>query len=151
MLREKLNTAMKEAMKSKDQTALSTVRLILAAVKDRDIAARSKGVQSGIPEEEVLSLLGNMVKQRRDSIALYDQGNRPELAQKEKDEIAVIESFMPRQLDEAGMKAAIDKAVAATSAKSIKELGAVMAWLKQNYAGQMDFAKAATLAKQSLG
>jgi uncharacterized protein YqeY len=151
MLREKLTAAMKEAMKSKDQTALSTVRLILAALKDRDIAARSKGVHGGIPDEEVLSLLGNMVKQRRDSIALYEQGNRPELAQKEKDEIAVIETFMPRQLDEAAMKEAIQKAAAATNAKTIKELGAVMAWLKQNYAGQMDFAKAATLAKQSLG
>jgi uncharacterized protein YqeY len=92
-----------------------------------------------------------MIKQRRDSIAMYEQGNRPELAQKEKDEIAVIETFMPRQMDEAGMKEAIHKAAAATNAKSIKELGAVMAWLKQNYAGQMDFAKAAAMAKQSLG
>ena len=150
MLRDKLNAAMKEAMKSKDQTALSTVRLILAALKDRDIAARSKGQQAGIPEDEVLSLLSNMIKQRRDSIAMYEQGNRPELAQREKDEIGVIESFLPRQLDEAGMKDAIAKATAATGAKSMKELGAVMAWLKQNYPGQMDFAKAATLAKQSL-
>lgn len=150
MLRDKLNAAMKEAMKSKNQTALSTVRLILAALKDRDIAARSRGVQGGIPDEEVLALLSNMVKQRRDSIAMYEQGNRPELAQKENDEIGVIESFMPRQLDEAGMKEAIQKAAAATNAKSIKELGTVMAWLKQNYAGQMDFAKAAALAKQSL-
>ncbi len=150
MLREKLSASMKEAMKAKDQTALSTVRLILAALKDRDIAARSKGLQAGIPEDEILLLLSNMIKQRRDSVALYEQGNRPELAQKENDEIAVIESFLPHQLDEAAMKDAIQKATVATSAKSIKELGAVMAWLKQNYAGQMDFAKAAALAKQSL-
>ncbi len=150
MLRDKLNAALKEAMKAKDQIALSTVRLILAALKDRDIAARSKGQQAGIPDEEILALLSNMIKQRRDSIAMYQQGNRPELAQRETDEIAVIETFLPRQLDDEAIKRAIREAASATGAKSIKELGAVMAWLKQHYAGQMDFARAAALAKQTL-
>lgn len=151
MLREQLNAALKEAMKAKDQSALSTVRLILAALKDRDIAARSKGQQGGISDEEILSMLTGMIKQRRDSIALYQQANRPELVAQEEGEIAVIERFMPRQLDAAGMAEAVAKAIAATGAKGLKELGGVMGWLKQNYAGQMDFAKAAELAKKTLG
>jgi len=150
MLRERLNNDMKEAMKAKNAAGVSTLRMILAGIKDRDIAARSKGVQTGIGEDEILSMLTGMVKQRRDSIALYEQGNRPELAQKEKDEIALIESYMPRQLDEAGVQAAIAKAKAATNAASVKDMGAVMAWLKANYAGQMDFAKAAQAVRASL-
>jgi len=151
MLRDKLNGDVKEAMKAKDAARLSTLRMIQAGIKDRDIAARSKGVQTGITDDEILSMFTGMVKQRRDSIALYEQGNRPELAQKEKDEIALIESYMPRQLDEAGVQAAIAKAKAETGASSIKDMGAVMAWLKANYAGQMDFAKAAQQVRASLG
>jgi uncharacterized protein YqeY len=151
MLRDKLNGDVKDAMKAKDAARLSTLRMIQAGIKDRDIAARSKGVQTGITDDEILSMFTGMVKQRRDSIALYEQGNRPELAQKEKDEIALIESYMPRQLDEAGVQAAIAKAKAETGASSIKDMGAVMAWLKANYAGQMDFAKAAQQVRASLG
>ena len=151
MLRDKLNGDVKEAMKAKDAARLSTLRMIQAGIKDRDIAARSKGVQTGITDDEILSMFTGMVKQRRDSIALYEQGNRPELAQKEKDEIALIESYMPRQLDEAGVQASIAKAKAETGASSIKDMGAVMAWLKANYAGQMDFARAGALIKGQLG
>jgi uncharacterized protein YqeY len=151
MLREKLTNDVKEAMKAKDAPRLSTLRMIQAGIKDRDIAARSKGVTTGIGEDEILSMFTGMIKQRRDSIALYEQGNRPELAQKEKDEIALIESYMPRQLDEAGVQAAIAKAKAETGASSVKDMGAVMAWLKANYAGQMDFAKAAQQVRASLG
>lgn len=150
MLRDKLNNDLKEAMKAKNAAGVSTLRMILAGIKDRDIAARSKGVQTGIGDDEVLTMLTGMVKQRRDSIALYEQGNRPELAQKEQDEIALIESYMPRQLDEAGIKDAIAKAKAATGAASVKDMGAVMAWLKANYAGQMDFSKAAQAVRASL-
>jgi uncharacterized protein YqeY len=150
MLRDKINNDVKEAMKAKDAARVSTLRMIQAGIKDRDIAARSKGVQTGIGNDEILSMFTGMVKQRRDSIALYEQGNRPELAQKEKDEIALIESYMPRQLDEAGVAAAIAKAKAETGASGVKDMGAVMAWLKANYAGQMDFSKAAQAVRASL-
>jgi uncharacterized protein YqeY len=150
MLRDKLNNDVKEAMKAKEPARVSTLRMIQAGIKDRDIAARSKGVQTGIGDDEILSMLTGMIKQRRDSIALYEQGNRPELAQKEKDEIALIESYMPKQLDEAGVQAAIAKAKAETGAASVKDMGAVMSWLKANYAGQMDFAKAAQAVRASL-
>jgi uncharacterized protein YqeY len=151
MLRDKLNTALKDAMRAKETATLSTVRMILAAIKDRDIAARPKGITTGVSDDEILSLFGTMIKQRREAIALYEQGGRQELADKEKGEIAVIERFMPQQLDQSGLEAAIAKGIAETGAKSVKDLGGLMAWLKANYAGQMDFGKAAGQAKKQLG
>lgn len=150
MLRETLTTALKESMKAKDELRTSTVRLILAALKDRDIAGRTKGQTAGIPEDEILSMLTGMIKQRRESAAMYEKGNRADLAKREGDEIVIIESFMPKQIDEAGMTAAVHKGIAAVGAKGVKDLGPLMGWLKQQYAGQMDFSKAASLAKQLL-
>ncbi|HEY4135400.1 MAG TPA: GatB/YqeY domain-containing protein [Alphaproteobacteria bacterium] len=150
MLRPALNDALKNAMKAKDQRALSTVRLILAALKDRDIAARGTGSSEPIPDSAILEMLQKMVKQRHESIEMYTKGNRPELAQQEREEIAVIESFLPKQMDEAEMSAAVDAAIAATGAAGIKDMGKVMAALKQDHAGVMDFAKAGGLVKQKL-
>lgn len=150
MLRPALNDALKNAMKAKDQRALSTVRLILAALKDRDIAARGTGSSDPIPDSAILEMLQKMVKQRHESIDMYTKGNRPELAQQEREEIAVIESFLPKQMGEAEMSAAVDAAIAATGAAGIKDMGKVMAALKQDHAGVMDFAKAGGLVKQKL-
>lgn len=150
MLREKLGDALKEALRTKDAAATSTVRLILAALKDRDIAARSKGNRDGVSEDDLLSLLQTMIKQRRESIAMYEQGGRQELADKERAEIGVIERFLPSQLDEAAMAEAVRQGIAATGAKSVKDLGGLMAHLKQKHAGKMDFARAAGIAKQAL-
>src|SRR5271156_2478816 len=123
MLREAITERMKTAMRAKDTRTLSTVRLIMAALKDRDIAARSDGERPQIPDAEILRLLQSMVKQRRESIVLYEKGNRPELAQQEGDEIAVIESFLPRQMDDAGIEAAAKTAIAETGASGIKDMG----------------------------
>lgn len=150
MLRTQLNDAMKDAMRAKDASGLGTIRLILAALKDRDIAARSKGNYDGISEEEILQMFNGMIKQRRESISLYEQGGRCELAQKEQEEIVVIQRFMPKQLDEAEMTAAVKEAIAAADAKGLKDMGRVMAILKEKYAGQMDFTKASAAVKANL-
>ncbi len=150
MLRQRLNDALKEAMKARDQRAISTLRMVLAGLKDRDIAARPSGNTAGIAEGEILEMLHKMVKQRQESIILYKQGNRADLVRQEEEEIAVIERFMPRQLDEAETAAAIAAAVADAGAQSIKEMGKVMALLKERHAGLMDFAKAGALVKQRL-
>ncbi|MEO5337767.1 MAG: GatB/YqeY domain-containing protein [Magnetospirillum sp. WYHS-4] len=150
MLRQRLSEALKEAMKAKNDRGVSTVRLILAALKDRDIAARGRGNSGGIPEDEILQMLQSMVKQRRESIALYEQGNRPDLVKNEAEEIAVIEGFMPQQMGEAEMAAAIDALVAELEAKSLKDMGRTMAALKERFAGRMDFAKASGTIKQRL-
>ena len=150
MLRQRLNDALKEAMKARDQRSVSTLRLVLAQLKDRDIAARPAGNASGIGEGEIEEMLLKMVKQRQESIVLYKQGNRPDLVQQEEEEIAVIERFMPKQLDEAEAAAAVETAIAETGAQSIKEMGKVMAKLKERFAGRMDFAKAGALVKQRL-
>ena len=150
MLRQRLNDALKEAMKARDQRSVSTLRLVLAQLKDRDIAARPAGNASGIGEGEIEEMLLKMVKQRQESIVLYKQGNRPDLVQQEEEEIAVIERFMPKQLDEAAAAAAAEAAIAETGAQSIKEMGKVMAKLKERFAGRMDFAKAGALVKQRL-
>ena len=150
MLRQRLNDALKEAMKARDQRRVSTLRLVLAQLKDRDIAARPAGNASGIGEGEIEEMLLKMVKQRQESIVLYKQGNRPDLVQQEEEEIAVIERFMPKQLDEAEAAAAAEAAIAETGAQSIKEMGKVMAKLKERFAGRMDFAKAGALVKQRL-
>lgn len=151
MLRQQLNDALKAAMLAKDARTVSTVRLILAALKDRDIAARSRGVMDGITDDEILQMLSSMIKQRRESISLYEQGGRLELAQQEQDEIGIIERFLPRQLSEAEVAATVAAVVAEIGAQGIKDMGRVMAALKERYAGQMDFAKASGVVKKTLG
>jgi len=150
MLRERLNNALKKAMLAKEQCATATLRLILAALKDRDIAARSKGQTDGIDEDEILSMLQTMIKQRRESIEMYTKGGRPELAQQEADEIEVIERFLPEQMNDAEIEAAIRQTIESVGASGLKEMGKVMAALREQYAGQMDFAKAGKVAKQLL-
>ena len=151
MLRTRLNDDLKQAVKSKNKCEISTLRLILAALKDRDIAARGKGGSSdGVSEDEILDMLQKMVRQRRDSIALYEEGGRQELADKEREEIEVIQRYLPQQLDEAEMRAAIGELIGELEAQSIKDMGRVMAALKERYAGRMDFAKASALVKERL-
>lgn len=150
MLRERLNDELKKAMLAKDQRATATLRLILAALKDRDIAARSKGSMEGIGEDEILSMLQTMVKQRRESIEMYRKGGREELASQEEDEIAVIEGFLPAQMDDAAMEKAVSSTIDSVGASGLKEMGKVMASLRENYAGRMDFAKAGAIAKKRL-
>ena len=149
-LRAQLNDAMKEAMKAKDAKRLATVRLMLAALKDRDIAARSETSRELLGDDEILTLLAKMIKQREESATAYDSGNRPELAAGEREEIAIIRSFMPAQMDEAAMKEAVKKVIAEVGAASIKDMGKVMAVLKERYAGQMDFSKASAATKDAL-
>jgi uncharacterized protein len=149
-LRQKLNDAMKEAMKAKDTKRLSTLRLVLAALKDRDIAARTETSRELLGDDEILSLLAKMIKQREESATAYDAGNRPELAAGEREEIAIIRGFMPAQMDEAAMKQAAQAVIAELGAGSIKDMGKVMAALKERFAGQMDFARASALVKETL-
>ena len=150
MLRERLKDELKKSMLAKEQRATATLRLILAALKDRDIAGRSKGQTDGIGEDEILSMLQTMIKQRRESIEMYHKGGREELAKQEEEEIGIIERFLPAQMDDAAIEAAIDKAIESIGASGLKEMGKVMAALRENYAGQMDFAKAAAIAKKLL-
>jgi uncharacterized protein YqeY len=150
MLREKLTEAMKDAMRARDAAALGTIRLILAKLKDTDIAARTETSREGVAEEKILSMLQSMIKQRNESIALYAKGARQDLADKEKAEIAVIERFLPQQMDDAAVAAAVKDAIAASGASSIKDMGGVMAVLKGKFAGQMDFAKASAAVKKAL-
>ena len=149
-MRDEISMAMKEALKAKDQLALGTMRLISAALKDRDIAARSNGNAEGISDNEILGLLQTMIKQRTESAKAYRDGDRPELAESEEQEIAIIQHFLPQQLDAAGMQTAIDLAIAETGANSVKDMGQVMAFLKKDYAGQMDFSAASKSVKQAL-
>ena len=151
MLRQRLNDALKEAMKARDQRSVSTLRMVLAQLKDRDIAARPAGNASGIGEGEIEEMLLKMVKQRQESIALYKRGNRPDLVQQEEEEIAVIERFMPKQLSDAELETAVAAAIAATGAQSAKDMGRVMAALREKHAGQIDMAKAGGVAKRKLG
>ena len=149
-MRDQISVALKDALKAKDQVALGTMRLISAALKDRDIAARGNGNTDGIADEEILSMLQTMIKQRNESAKMYRDGGRPELADSEEREIAIIQQFLPTQLDEAGIQAAIESAMAETGANSIKDMGQVMAHLKQQYAGQMDFSAASKAVKTAL-
>ena len=149
-LRAQLNDAMKEAMKAKDAKRLATLRLVLAALKDKDIAARSETSRELLSDDEILSLMAKMIKQREESATAYDAGNRPELAAGEREEIAIIRSFMPAQMDEAAMKDAVRKVITEVGAGSIKDMGKVMAVLKERYAGQMDFSKASAATKEAL-
>ena len=150
MLREQLNEAMKTAMRARDTAALGTIRLILAKLKDVDIAARTEASREGVADDRILSMLQGMIKQRNESIALYEKGNRADLADKEKAEIAVIERFLPKQMGDAAVEAAVREAMASAGAKTVKDMGGVMAALKAKYAGQMDFAKASAAVKKAL-
>ncbi|SRR5579885_2833890 len=151
MLRERFNEALKDAMRGKDALALSTVRLILARLKERDIEVRPKGNAEGITDPEIQQMLQGMIKQRRESIELYEKGGRPELAAKERGEIAVIERFLPQPLSETEQEAAIKETIAAIGAAGIKDMGRVMAALRERYAGRIDAAKAGQAVKTLLG
>jgi hypothetical protein len=148
--REEFSAAMKEALKNKDQITLSTVRLISAALKDRDINARGTGNSEGVSESEILSMLQSMIKQRQESSKTYRDANRADLADREDAEIVIINKFLPSQLSEAEVGTAIDSVIATIGAKDIKDMGKVMNELKANYAGQMDMAKAGGVVKQKL-
>ena len=151
MLREAFADRLKEAMKARDQRTLSTVRLILAALKERDVAARGEGRPESLGDPDIARLLQAMVKQRRESIALYEQGGRPELAQRESEEIAVIESFLPRQMGEDDIEAAARAAIAATAATGVRDMGRVMAALRERHAGVIDLGRAGAVVKRLLG
>lgn len=148
-LRERFTQELKAAMLAKDAARTSTIRMIMAKLKDTDIAARPSGVDQ-VPEEQIVAMLRSMVKSRRESAEMYTQGNRPELAEKEGAEIAVIESFLPRQMDEAAMQAAVAEAVAESGASSVKDMGKVMAVLKAKHAATLDMAKAGPMVKAAL-
>ncbi|MBT5264324.1 MAG: GatB/YqeY domain-containing protein [Rhodospirillaceae bacterium] len=150
MLREQLNSSMKDAMRAKEERALATIRLILAALKDRDIAARGNGNQDGIEEPEILSLLQTMIKQRNESIRMYEEGGRLELAEQEREEIEVIERFMPKQLDGGELETAVNEAIKEIGAADMKDMGRTMALLKERYPGRMDFSKASGLVRAVL-
>ncbi|MBU6297059.1 MAG: GatB/YqeY domain-containing protein [Alphaproteobacteria bacterium] len=149
-LRDELNNAVKEAMKARDQKRLGTLRLVQAALKDRDIAARTESSREPISDDDILGLFAKLIKSREDSIALYEKGNRPELAQAEREEIAVIREFLPKQMDEAEAKAAVAGVIAEVGAASMKDMGKVMAALKARFAGKMDFSKASSAVKDLL-
>jgi len=149
-LREQFNEQIKEAMKAKDAKRLSTLRMVTAALKDRDIAARTETSRELLGDDEILTLLAKMIKQREESAAAYDAGKRPELAAGEREEIDIIRSFMPKQMSPEETKAAAQAVVAETGATAMKDMGKVMAVMKERYAGQMDFAKASATVKDIL-
>ena len=150
MLRQRFTDTLKEAMKARDELGVSTLRLIIAKLKEQDIEARGRGKAEPIGDGEIQQMLQGMIKQRRDSIALYEQGKRPELADKERGEIAIIERFLPKQLDDAALEAAAREVIAAIGAQGMKDMGRTMAALKERYAGQMDAAKASQVVKRLL-
>ncbi len=150
MLRDRFMSDLKEAMKAGDKPRLGTIRLMQAALKDKDIEARGAG-KGPLSDDEILQLLQKMVKQRQESAKMYADGGRPELAEQEAAEIAVITAYLPKQMDEAEAKAAIAAVIADTGAAGVKDMGKVMGELKARYAGQMDFGKASPLVKQLLG
>lgn len=149
-LRLRLSEALKDALRAREAATVSTLRLVLAAVKDRDIAERGRGHAAGLSDEQILSLLQSMIKQRQESIALYRQGGRDDLAAREAAEIAVIEGFLPQQMSETDIAAAIEAAIAEAGAASLKDMGKVMAILKQRFAGRMDFSQASAAVKARL-
>jgi len=150
ILRDRIKTELKDAMKAREERKTATLRLITAALKDRDIAARSKGVQDGIDETEILQMLQTMVKQRQESIDHYEQGGRLELAEQEREEIEIINSFLPQQLDEAAVEEAVGAIIDELGAGSIKDMGRTMSALRERFAGQMDFGKASAIVKARL-
>ena len=146
MLRDEINTALKGAMKARDERRVSTLRLVNAALKNADLEAQGQG-KPALAEDEVLGLLQKLIKQRQESVEIYDRAGRKELADQERGEIDIIRAYLAAQLSEAQAKAAIAEVIAATGAQSIKDMGKVMAALKQGYAGKMDFGKASGLVK----
>jgi uncharacterized protein len=149
MLRDDINNALKDAMKARDERRVSTLRLVNSTLKNADIEARGQS-KPPLGDEEVLSLLQKMIKQRQESVALYEQGGRAELAQQERDEIAIIAAYLPKQLSEAEARAAIAQAIKDTGAASMKDMGKVIGALKARYAGQMDFGKVSPMVKEML-
>ena len=152
-LRSRIGEALKVAMKEREVDRLSTLRLINAAIKDRDIAKRSEGgdgADAGVDDAGILQILGKMVKQRQDSVQAYEEGGRLEMAEKERAEITVIEEFLPRQLDAAETASAVEKAIKETGASSIRDMGKVMGALKSKYTGQMDFGSVGPMVKARL-
>ena len=149
MLRDDINDALKAAMKARDERRVSTLRLVNSALKNADIEARGQG-KGPLGDEELLGLLQKMIRQRQESVELYERGGRPELARQERDEIAIIAAYLPRALSDDDVKAAIADAIAATGAAGMKDMGKVVGALKAKYAGRMDFAKAAALIKATL-
>ncbi|MGE0665739.1 MAG: GatB/YqeY domain-containing protein [Sphingomonadales bacterium] len=150
MLREQLADALKESMRGQDKRRTSTLRLILAAIKDRDIAGRENGSRDLVGDDEVTQLLQKMVRQRRESIESFEKGGRFELAEQEREEIAVIEGFLPQQMGEGEIAAAVGAVVAELGAAGLKDMGRVMALLRERYPGTMDFGKASAAAKARL-
>jgi uncharacterized protein YqeY len=151
MLRQAFTDRLKQAMKAKDLRTTSTVRLILAGLKDRDVAARGDGNTKGISDPEIHRMLQTMVKQRRESIMLYERGGRADLAQQEREEITIIEGFLPRQFDEGEIEEAARTAIAETGAASIKDVGKVMAVLRERHAGVIDLGRAGATVRRLLG
>ncbi|MGH6779645.1 MAG: GatB/YqeY domain-containing protein [Bradyrhizobium sp.] len=149
MLRDDINNAVKVAMKARDERKLSTLRMVNSTIKNADIEARGQG-KPPLPDTDLLSVLQKMIKQRQEAIALYDKGGRAELAAQERDEIAVISAYLPKQMPEEDVKAAIASAIAETQASGMKDMGKVIGALKAKYAGQMDFGKASALVKSAL-
>ena len=149
MLREDLQNTLKEAMKAKNMPEVNAVRMIIAGLKEKDVEARGKGKKQA-EDAELLAMMQSMIKQRNESIKLYNEGNRPDLAQKEQAEIAVIEKFLPKQLSEAEMSEVIKGIITQTGAQSVKDMGKVMGTLRSQYAGQMDFGKASEIIKSLL-
>lgn len=148
--RENINAAMKDALKNKEMERLATIRLIIAAMKDKDINSRTDGRNDGIDESGVLSLLQSMIKQRNESSKIFRENNRPELADKEDAEIRIIESFLPKQLSDDEVAKIVGEIIASTGAAGIKDMGKVMGELKAKYAGQLDMGKAGAVIKQKL-
>ncbi|MFT6556804.1 MULTISPECIES: GatB/YqeY domain-containing protein [Sneathiella] len=151
MLRTRLKDSLKEAMKSKDKRKVSTLRLILATLKDRDIAGREKGSEDGIGEDEILQMLTTMVRQRRESVKAYEEGGRIDLATSEQEEIEIISEYLPKQFGEDETKKAVEETIAEIGAVGLKDMGKTMGALKAKYAGRMDFSKANAFVKAALG
>ena len=150
-LRERINEELKAAMKAQDKRRMATLRLITAAFKDRDIQSRGGGGADSPSESDLQAILAKMIKQRRESAEVYDKGGRPDLAAAEREEIAIIEEFLPRQLSEEEVERAVAEVIAETGAEGLKDMGRVMGALKAKYAGQMDMARASKLVKERLG
>ncbi|MCC3306729.1 GatB/YqeY domain-containing protein [Sneathiella sp. HT1-7] len=151
MLRNEIKESLKVAMKSKDKRRISTLRLILATLQDRDLAARDKGAEEGITDDEILQMLTTMVRQRKESIAAYEKGGRVDLATAEQEEIDIISDYLPKQFDEAETRKAVEAVIADIDANGLKDMGRTMDELKTRYAGQMDFSKASAIVKDTLG
>jgi hypothetical protein len=150
-MRDELSSALKDALKAKDKRKLSTLRLILAAIKDRDIAARSEDRNEGVSDDEILSILQKMVKQRQESSTTYEEAGRLELAEAEREEIEIIEVYLPKQMSEDEVRKAVTQVVSEVGAEGLKDMGKTMGALKQKYAGIMDFKKANGVVKELLG